>query len=402
MQKNNTAIVVFLISILVLVLVLISILYSRITHTTDERPAGAWPVDNVAQQEAVGYMKTEIQELTAQLLREFPEDSYLMIIAAKFYKQCDDPHKVMAIMENGLKYNPENIELNKIASQVAFGTGQYEKAVFFGKKILAIDSKYPEIYENLADALIFSGEYLEAVEMIEKRIETFGDSARSYWLLGKGHLLLMNYEKAKECYEKAFKKDPYLKRTHATNMAKIHMKLKQPEEAKKYMKIHREIIAERKIKDVEDAKSKKYRIVMQSSGSELLAFSENLAELCVTGRKLYNDQKKLKEAQQVFDGSCSIFKKAIAIDPDNADMHREFATIYIATGIKLSKAERLAKKAVALEGSALNYYVLGHAYYKNSDKDKALLAFKKAFELDPDNMRYKQAYDSMKRTKIRQ
>ena len=181
MRRNKTVITVFVLLIPALILYLI------ISIATKKRPAAPEKID-AANQTALAYMKAEMRDLTDRLLGDFPGDVNLIIAASKFYKQCNNPDRVMMLIENGLKYNPQSFELCKIASQVAFGTGQYDQAVTFGKKALANNPKDPEMYEDVADALIFSGESRQAVDLIKEKHRAFGGSARSYRLLGKGHL----------------------------------------------------------------------------------------------------------------------------------------------------------------------------------------------------------------------
>ena len=163
------------------------------------------------------------------------------------------------------------------------------------------------------------------------------------------------------------------------------------------MELHREMTAQKRLRKLEAVKNKNDRVARDTSGAEVTVFSHNLVELCVMGAKRYTRKYKTQEAQKLIENTCSIFDKAIAIAPGHADLHREFAIIYIMTATDLGKAQKLAKKAVALEGSAVNYYILGSACLKNSNRKKALSAFSEAVKRAPENKEYKQAYDFVKR-----
>jgi cytochrome c-type biogenesis protein CcmH/NrfG len=57
----------------------------------------------------------------------------------------------------------------------------------------------------------------------------------------------------------------------------------------------------------------------------------------------------------------------------------------------------LARKAVALKPTALNYYVLSNACDKSGDYQGALQAIEQAIQLEPGNAQYKQAYQRIKK-----
>jgi Flp pilus assembly protein TadD len=76
--------------------------------------------------------------------------------------------------------------------------------------------------------------------------------------------------------------------------------------------------------------------------------------------------------------------------------------LYLETGTKLPQARDLAQKAVTLEPIATNYFVLSWACDRNADTDSALSAIKKALELEPDNPRYQQMYELIRKRSSRQ
>jgi cytochrome c-type biogenesis protein CcmH/NrfG len=70
-------------------------------------------------------------------------------------------------------------------------------------------------------------------------------------------------------------------------------------------------------------------------------------------------------------------------------------------GKKPRETLKLAKRAVELEGTAENYYILSSAYMNNNQMSDALSAMQKALDLDPDNPFYRQAYDFLLRKMAR-
>ena len=93
-------------------------------------------------------------------------------------------------------------------------------------------------------------------------------------------------------------------------------------------------------------------------------------------------KEKQADAQRLFDNAQLIFNRSIENLPDNADVHREFAYMYLTTGQKLVYALKLAEKAAKLNQEAMNYHILGYLYEENKDMASAVYAFEKAFKLE--------------------
>jgi tetratricopeptide (TPR) repeat protein len=354
------------------------------------------PFDVTKQQQAAKYMRTEIQTVADRLLKDFPEDVSLTNPITQFYQESKSPRRVMDILRQALKYNPENYNLVTKAARVASKNGMYDESFMYWKKAIQIQPSKVQIQINLADVLMSLGRYQEAVGEIESKIVAAGASARDYWLLGQCYMQLRDYEKAKDYYQRAHQNGPEQYENYHYDMSKVYMRLKQPEKAKKHMEIARKKKIEIRRDAHDKAKNAEDAVVDDSAGSELFVFSKSLANLCVRGVKLYNDETKIQNARQLFDNAHRIFEKAITITQDNADIYREFAYMYLMTGTYLDKALPLAEKAVELKQQAQNYYVLSHLYYQNSQPDNALAAIKKAMELEPRNIRYKQFYNNIK------
>jgi len=98
-----------------------------------------------------------------------------------------------------------------------------------------------------------------------------------------------------------------------------------------------------------------------------------------------------------FTDAEKVFQKIIASDPNFFGGYRELAQLYLRTETKLPEALKLAKTAVELEETAPNYFILSWAYDRNGDVANSLLALKRAAELDPDNLKYRQMYEQIQK-----
>ena len=368
-------------------------------------PAISAASESTAPQKAVGFLKNQISAIAKQLLKDFPRDAYTIESVATFYRQCNSPDKAIALLEQGLGYHPNNLSLCVTMGETVLENGQYDKSVKYLKKAMEISPENLELYDKMADALMSSGDNKQSVQKLEDKINkaqfpNLPAAARSgsYYLLGQGYMQLENYEKAKQCYEKAIEITP----DHPDRyywLAKVYARLGQPEKAKKYMEAHRKLKAELDIKKNEWARKEYRKVIDISSHLGLKAFPEIMSDLSAHGVGLYRDNNDIEKAKQLWVQAAKGLIEAIAIYPKQSDMYRELAFLHLATNSNIADTIDLAKKAVALKRSAKNYFILYLAYYKNSDQANALVAIRKALELEPDNPMYRQKYNEIKRRK---
>ena len=342
------------------------------------------------------FLENQLSEVAEQLLKDFPNNAYLIKLTVIFHRQCNRPGEAMMLLEQGLKHNPGDYNLNNLMALIAFNNGYYEKSIGYWEQALEISPKKFELHNNIADALISLGEYSKAIERLKKRIGISASSARSYHLLGQGYMQLKEYAKAKECYEKALSINPDYPQGNYW-LGKAYIRLKQPDKAKQHMDKYRKQ-KDAKLSQLHDSTERRVgNTVHETLEAELDVFPGVLSQLCVRGSVLYQSKGDAEKAYALFSKGEQVFQEALSVDSNQPDIYREFASLYIETNHKPDEAIKLAEKAVALKESAKNYFILGHAYHVNSDLTKTLSAMKKAVKLDPKNVRYRQIYNKIKR-----
>lgn len=351
-----------------------------------------------SEQEASDLLKKEMLEIADELIGEFPADERLRTLAVKAHLACLNYTQARVLLEEGIGLNPRHGDFYQRLADIASHHGQYDEAVTYWKKALEISPERTELKIAIAEAILSSGRYRQAVEELEEYIKTSAGSVHVYYLLGQGYLQLKEYDKSKKYFEKALEIRPSYSNANY-GLAIVYMRLKQRDKAQHYMKLFRDPKAERLSYKSDIARKRDKLVMYDNSAAKLEAFPELFAELCIKGGKLYTKNRKLDKALTLFNKGENTFARVVRIVPEVSEIYREFAFFYLVMNSKLDETVGLAERAVALEGSAKNYYVLFSALYRNHDDSGAHKALKKAIELDPDNLKYRNAFDETGRSK---
>ena len=409
-------------------------------HTED--PVQLPVREPVSTKQEVVALKNEELELTEQLMRDFQGRDDSLVIMGNLCYRHGNVIKALEYWNKALEINPKQVNVYKSMALLYMKKGKFDDAVAQFRKALEIQPQLPDVYSNIGHALMMSGRPKEAIEALEKEIQISPNSGFAYFLLGQAYLQQKEYEKAKENYETAIKINPGYTNAYY-GIASVCAKLGNLDKAKEYSENFKKLKAEerkslkgRKIQYddfVETQKSaaityinvgRAYRdngklmiaeeLLKQAAGLDpenIVCFLE-LATLYQASKqpsKALQMYKRISEIQpeypvsylvigilsahlKQFDDSEEAFKKLITLAPQKSDGYRELARLYLKTGQQLPQARQLAEKALTLEVTAANYFVLSWAYYANGDIANALPTIKRAIELDPGNQQYPRLY----------
>ncbi|MHC4205134.1 MAG: tetratricopeptide repeat protein [Planctomycetota bacterium] len=412
----------------------------RIEEPSDdiEDPVQLPVIKPLSTRQEVVALKKEEMELVGQLLREFPDrDESLVIMGNLCYRQ-GDAVKALEYWNKALRINPRLANVYKSMALLYMKKGQFDDAVVQFRKALEIEPKLPDVYSNIGHSLMMSGRPKEAIMALQKEIQISPDTDFAYFLLGQAHLQQKEYQKAKEYYQTAIKFNPRYSNAYY-GLASACAKLGESDKAKEYSDSFKKLKAAarknlkgRKIEYddfVETQKSaaityinvgRMYRengklvkaeeLLKQAAGlnpENVVCFLElaTLYQLSKQPSKALQMYKKVRDIQpesgvtylvigilsahlKRYDDSEEAFRKLITLAPQKSDGYRELSRLYLKTRQNLPLARQLAEKAVALEATAANYFVLSWAAYSNGDFVNALPAIKRAIQLDPDNKQY--------------
>jgi len=392
-------------------------------------------------------LKNEEMELAEQLTRDFPGRDDSLVIMGNLCYRHGNVIKALEFWNKALEINPKRPDVYRSMALSSMKKGKFADAVAKFRKAMEIQPQLPDVYSNMGHALMMSGQTKEAIKVLEKEIQISPNSGFAYFLLGQAYLQQKEYEKAKENYEAAIKINPGYTNAYY-GIASVYAKLGNRDKAKEYSESFKKLKAEerkslkgRKIKYddfVETQKSaaityinvgqayrengklvKAEELLKQAAGLDpenIVCFLElaTLYQISKQPSKALQMYKKIREIQpespvsylvigilsahlKRFDDAEEAFRTMITLAPQKPDGYRELARLYLKTGQKLPQARQLAEKALTLEATAANYFVLSWACYANGDNANALPAIKRAIKLDPGNQQYPRLYKQIQR-----
>jgi tetratricopeptide (TPR) repeat protein len=406
------------------------------------------PGRELAPKTAIVKLKSEIRTLINDLERDFPESNEPKVLLGKMYRQLGDYAKAVEIWKEILRDNPRNVDVLSNLGMVALEMEEYEKAVMYWRRALVINPRMPGLHQDTGFALLEAGQYREAIKELQEELKLSPQSCMALNLLGQCYLQLKEYRKARETYQKVIEIDPK-NATAYYGLITVHTRLKQPDKVKEYT-AHFKRLRQDGMHLIRGGYSQQYDLTQMRSGvvtlildasalyrshgnvkkadslleramklapekvisymkgqvishqmrlehPQALALIEKVAELEPDNADNYLAIGILSLNVSRLDKAEAAFKRTIELAPKLPDGYRELARLYTMLDIKPREALKLAKRAVELEGSAEDYYILSCAYINNNQKSEALSAMQKALELEPENPFYRRVYDFLKK-----
>ncbi|MHC4085296.1 MAG: tetratricopeptide repeat protein [Planctomycetota bacterium] len=427
------------------------------THKKDSPPVlseqskpSAIPSKLTIEQEIVALKKEELK-FTEQLIREFSNSEDPLVLMGNVYRKQGNSTEAEKCWKKALELNPERPDVYIGMGWTAFEKAEYDKAIVFWRKALEINPKIPAVHNSIAQTLIVLGRYDEVIKEAEEELKISPKSSLSYFLLGQGNLKLKEYDKARKYYETAIELKPdYMNAYYGLFTVCSRLKLK--DEARKHLAVFQKLKAEDSKILMDRNKAFDDVVLMRKMLAEIYSDAENIyyekgnlqeaekllqravtldpnnTEYQLKLGSLFQGSDRFSDALQIygkvsqiepgniisrwntgvilmqlkqFNNAENVFKKVITLDPKFSGGYRELAHLYLITGTDLSEAMKLAKKAVAMEEIADNYFILGWAYDKNGNVAGAVSALKRAAELDPGNIQYQRMYEQIQKRNSR-
>jgi protein O-GlcNAc transferase len=390
-------------------------------------------------------LKQKESGLADQLLRDFPKHVDALVKKAAACQRNGDPREAMVFLKKALKTDPQRVDIHLRMAQIAVDSGQLEQAIAHYRQIQRLQPQKPDVLSKLAATLMLSGKLDEAVAVLKEEVGMSPSSSHAHFTLGQVYLQQKKYPQAHASYEAAIKLKPDLARAYY-GLARVHSLLGNRNHAKAYSEQFRAFkTSDRQRRQEAKTQNDDFAVAQRiaaitytdialmyrdqgntQKAEDLLKQGAGLDPNNITClyelASLYNTNgaplKALQLFKQInhiqpdyvmghymtgvlsvrlkrFENAETAFNTVIRLTPKAANGYRELAGLYLKTGKKLPQARQLAQKALSLQPSAINYYILGWACSLEGDKAAALTATKRALTMEPGNPNFQRLYESI-------
>ena len=310
---------------------------------------------------------------------KYKDDATSWFYLANCYDNQDDHLHAIAAYEEVLRLRKSYIDAYKNLAVVYVKNKEPQKAVDTVKK--AMEFAAPDdytIYYIAGTACMALKNFNEAVEFLEKAIAINPEHSQLYNNLGTCYVTIGNLNKAYENFIKASEYDPDNSITYF-NIASILQLQNRHKEACEFFR-------------------KAYAIEQQDNYLVALALSEvksNQMEEAITHYKIlvsHHPQKSnfqynlacCYDAVGDYANAIGILAHLVLLNPKSVSMTRKLAGIYAKIGHFMSAKELYEKILLQGNVSFEIYYEFAHICVKTGDMDKAEKILKKVVELNPD------------------
>jgi tetratricopeptide (TPR) repeat protein len=369
----------------------------------------------------------------------FKEDVDALFVLAMAYQEQGQSIKAVEYLIGCLKQQGDRADAYDQLGRIAQQKGDHAKATSLFQEAVTCDPNLPGIHTRLAEALKARGDLVQAQVEIEKEIQS-NALPDCYLLLGQICLQRQAYEEARQAYERAVQLNPDLAKAYF-GLATACARLGQREQALAYQRCFKE--AEAKARKVAQdlrvthdpltvtAKSvahthtdvaRIYRaqgkpgqagllwqraITLDPTNvtcclelADLLLRSERLAEALTLYQRVVRHQPNngvawffighIQGKQGQLDAAEGAYQKVIEVGPDRPEGYRALARFYLQTHSHARRARELAERAVALDASAPNYFLLAQTCTRLEERPAAVTAMGRALDLAPGHSEYLQ------------
>ena len=302
----------------------------------------------------------------------------------------DEVHRVNGFFKKAVDLAKEDPAILKDAADYFAASQQIQDAIPLYLKVLELQPEDANAREKLATGFVLTNQRAKAVEMLEQIIKTHPEKFQPYDLLAQlldedaralqranqNDRAKAEFAKAAASYEQSLLIDP----THSNTYARLAELLIGPlKESERAVRILTE--ARRRFPD---APSFSYYLALAQREAKqpkqaIITFEEALheAELAgseVANARFYFDYGAAADQAGLYDKAADLFKKSIALDPQNAaEAYNYLGFMWAEHNMHLDEAAEMIKRALQLDPNNGAYLdSLGWLYFRQGKFDQAL------------------------------
>jgi len=385
-----------------------------------------------------------------QVAEAYPKDGLAYALLGSAYYNTGHSSEAVKYLRRCLELSPGQAEAYDIQARVAYEKGELEEAVRLCEEALKRGPASPEVLNRLGRTLMDLGRTDEASQTLRQAVALPKPTSESFYLLGQVNLQSSDYAQAKESFRRAIALLP----DHTQAFFGLYtacMRLGQTEEADRYQEkflkleaIDRRTLTDRSAQEdtltglplvrktvartffgaaqiyrVHEDSGKAAELLLKAatldgdnavyrSALEAHYVQRNaLADGVSVFEQLVRQQPegslnhlflgRLHARLEHFDAAEWAYRKVQELAPDWSEGYRALLELYLRADRKPLEARALARRVIELEPSGPHYYLLALACLKNNDRTGALEAMNQAVALSPDEKKYQEFVQQLKK-----
>lgn len=299
-----------------------------------------------------------------RLVETFPNDLDCLEMKARFQKWTGKTDEAVKTWETCLDLNPAYAHAYLGMAEAAAKKGNHLEAADLARKSVQNAPGLFKARAVLAEALVNLGRPEEAIEVLEKSLQT-DPRSYGYFLLGRAYTLKQQLEKAKENYQASIRKYPAYAEAHY-GLARTCVRLGEADAAGQSMARYRELMAKR---------------YPGRQGMDMLP--ESFETLCADAAILYTDTGRIYYAHQQPVEAERLWRRAAALSSGNIDCRQALAWLSRSEG-RTAETIRWLEEVAKLDPENPNCWLeIGNLYLVLAQLRPAEEAFQKACAVAP-------------------
>jgi tetratricopeptide (TPR) repeat protein len=315
------------------------------------------------------------------LVRSLPDSADALGASARAHFNLGNFETAVTGWQRCLELNPKDAKACYGIAFVAAGGGDPERAVEMFKRASALDPADFRIPPLLGDELMKLGRFKEAAMVLESHVRGPVTSPLALTTLGKAYLQLEQYEDARAAFESAVAAAPDTKAAWY-GLATACARLGEQDEAKRCRQRFAALDSEH----------------LQQHSERLIAYGdaastrEVLTRVHLDAGRQYLKHGKTEKAEHML-------QKASLLAPDNVEPYRELLTFYEETGRDREALEACRELCRLQPDHGEHWLNIGLLSGRLGDFEEAVVAAKRAIEIDPQNPKYREIYEAIQKGK---
>jgi tetratricopeptide (TPR) repeat protein len=406
------------------------------------RPSFPAPSQTSADAAMVAVLRDEAFEVAEAALTKLEGVPDALCMLASVHHRYASEETAVQLWQRSLELDPQCADALHALGLQANAAGDFATAERHFRAALAIKPATSDVALPLTVALVGQGKYREVVDLLEPLSRAPSPAVEVWWRLGQAYHQLGDCENACRCHQEALALNPDSSDAHYGAALALD-ESGASEEARQHFD---------QFRTLRDEEERAARVAQQALTDEIRVRT-TLVNTCLAAGRVYLRHGLTKEARQLWrraadldpqnlasrellcewfvrqdrltdaipwrqslckldsenprqwlelgmlygktrqpDEAAAAFRQAIGLAPNDALAYSALAEIEMLPGRDLPEAVRLAERAVALDPSARNHYVLATARFVAGDKQRARVALEEAIRQRPDEREYREAY----------